>query len=114
MDIILIIGTATFAATSILYVWNISKLSTAIDDIEKRLSALDNNVADRFDAVNVDIDNLTISNTYNSREINKLADVAEAARLKKQNAYLQSLADSGKYYKQQIAENNKAIKDLMP
>lgn len=114
MDIILIIGTATFAATSILYVWNISKLSTTLDDVEKRLNALIDSTDDQFDRISIDMDDLTRASNYNSREINKLVDVAEAARLKKQNAYLQGLVDASKLYKQQIAENKKAIKDLMP
>jgi hypothetical protein len=121
MDISLAIGFALIASAAVWNWYSLYLLEKRIDKIMQNIADLDQDVTDNVCALDYNIsknsraiDDLTSASGRHSIQLNKLNDVAEAARLKKQNDYLQELVDSGKSYKQQIASNNRTIKELMP
>jgi hypothetical protein len=121
MDFMLITGFGLFAAGIVWNVYSLYMLEKRVDRIMQNIEDLDQDITDNVCALDYHIGNnrqaiedLTRVSGRHTIELNKLNDVAEAARLKKQNDYLQEFVDSGKMYKQQIADNKKAIKDLMP
>lgn len=121
MDIMLTTGFALITAAAIWNWYSMYLLEKRVDRIIQNIEDLDQDITDNVCALDHHIgknsraiDDLAAASGRHAIQLGKLNDVAEAARLKKQNDYLQELVDSGKAYKQQIASNNKTIKELMP
>ena len=114
MDISLAIGFSLIAAAAVWNWYSLYLLDKRITAIIKDLEDIDQDLTYNIHDIDSKIKDLNATVNWHTLAVKDLADVREAARLKRQNETLTGLADSAGAYKKQIAANNKVIKELMP
>jgi len=117
MDTLILVSAAGLMLVSAGSIWVIYVLMNQVQDVSAKIDQINADLLDidqDLNATEKKIHDLYSTVGWHTLAVKDLADVREAARLKRQNDTLRDMADCSKVYKQQIVANNKVIKELMP